>query len=26
MGVSWKQVMDDWEIRFEICKKARYWY
>jgi len=26
MGDSWKQAMDDWGIRFEICKKARYWY
>ena len=26
LGVTWEQAMDDWEIRYEICSEAGYWY
>jgi arylsulfatase A-like enzyme len=26
LGVTWKQAVDDWEIRYEICVNAGYWY
>ena len=26
LGVSWEQAMNDWEIRYEICSRAGYWY
>ena len=26
LGVTWQQAEDDWEIRYEIGLKARYWY
>ena len=26
MGVTWEQAVNDWNIRFEICKNAGYWY
>lgn len=26
LGVTWQQAVDDWEIRYEICVNAGYWY
>jgi arylsulfatase A-like enzyme len=26
LGVTWEQAVSDWEIRYEICVKAGYWY
>lgn len=26
LSVSWEQAVNDWEIRYEICSKAGYWY
>jgi len=26
MGVTWEQAENDWEIRYQVCKKARFWY
>jgi len=26
MGVTWEQAINDWDVRFEICKNAGYWY
>jgi len=26
LGVTWEQAMDDWDIRYKICRKANYWY
>lgn len=26
LGVTWEQAVDDWEIRYEICVNAGYWY
>jgi arylsulfatase A-like enzyme len=26
MGVTWEQAINDWDVRFEICKNAKYWY
>ena len=26
LGVTWEQAENDWDIRYEVCKKARFWY
>lgn len=26
LGVTWKQAMDDWDVRFKICSQTGYWY
>lgn len=26
LGATWEQAVDDWEIRYEICVHAGYWY
>jgi len=26
MGVTWEQAEQDWDIRYQVCKKARFWY
>ena len=26
LGVTWEQAMNDWEVRYEICSNAEYWY
>ena len=26
LGVTWEQAMTDWKIRYQISKKAKYWY
>lgn len=26
LDVTWEQAEKDWEIRYQVCKKARYWY
>ena len=26
MDVTWEQAISDWDVRFEICKNAGYWY
>lgn len=26
MGVTLEQAINDWDVRFEICKNAKYWY
>ncbi|MCP4312683.1 MAG: sulfatase-like hydrolase/transferase [Bacteroidetes bacterium] len=26
LGVSWEEAMSNWEVRFEICRNAGYWY
>ena len=26
LGVTWQQAEQDWNIRYQICEKAGYWY
>jgi len=26
MGVTWEQAENDWDIRYQIGEKARFWY
>jgi hypothetical protein len=26
LGVTWEQAENDWDIRYKVCKEARYWY
>jgi arylsulfatase A-like enzyme len=26
LGVTWEQAENDWDTRYQVCKKARYWY
>lgn len=26
MGVSWEQAVDDWSVRYKICKNVDFWY
>jgi len=26
LGVTWEQAENDWDIRYQVCKKARFWY
>ena len=26
LGVTWEQAENDWNIRYQVCKKARFWF
>jgi arylsulfatase A-like enzyme len=26
LGVTWEQAENDWDIRYQVCKKAKFWY
>ena len=26
LGVTWEQAEQDWDIRYQVCKEARFWY